>query len=419
MSQEESGKAESRSRRVIEVKDGVIGPAPPRQRTAVAKTPGDYPGVKEAYIEIAKSLSSPLLFGPPLCDELMELVLHMFTDEEADLVQHLKPLSAKNVQQLADASRRPVEEVRAVMDSLAHEKRVVLSRKKDGDKRYMLLPVAPGTFEHVLIRTSMDTLTEWHRRFTELFEALFETAYLADYAAHPSALVRYVPVDRSISVHPMALPSDKLPEILDRYDSFGMGLCQCRMTEQIVGRGCDKPMLNCTVMGEIADDMIARDMLKRVSRNDVLEIKREAEEHGLVTWMINEESGNWSSCSCSCCGCCCHMLRTVNELNAPGWIAPPHFMPAIDPRRCTYCGKCARACPMGALVVDTRAKTIEHLSERCIGCGLCAVACDKEQAVRMEPRESFREPPKGWFSLLARTVPIQLYNAFSVWMKRK
>ena len=68
-------------------------------------------------------------------------------------------------------------------------------------------------------------------------------------------------------------------------------------------------------------------------------------------------------------------MRMVNEFNAPGVMAPPHFLPQFDDAKCTYCGKCAKSCPMGALAIDVRQRTRRHLAARCIGCGLCVVAC--------------------------------------------
>ena len=80
------------------------------------------------------------------------------------------------------------------------------------------------------------------------------------------------------------------------------------------------------------------------------------------------------------------MMRTISEFNAPGLMAPPHFMPEVDSDTCSYCGKCARACPMGAWTVNTKDKTRAFESVRCVGCGLCYVACDKEKAIEVEGR---------------------------------
>ena len=127
----------------------------------------------------------------------------------------------------------------------------------------------------------------------------------------------------------MALPSDKLAIVLDQFEAFAVGQCQCRMAMQVVGQGCGKPLGNCMAMGQWAERSVEAGVMRQVSKKEALEIKREAESHGMVNWMMNVQStrGQWS---CSCCGCCCHALRMVNEFNAPGSIAPPHFLPRLD-----------------------------------------------------------------------------------------
>jgi electron transport complex protein RnfB len=404
--------------RVIQIKDGIVGPREPRLRSVKPKKLGDYPGVPTPYLEVAKMYSNPLLVGPPICDELIALVEHVYTEEEASLVQHLKALPGKTAAAVAAAAHRPVEEVRPILERLALEKFVLLSSGTGDKKRYHLMPLMPGAFEIVLVRTSLDTLTDWHRRFAELIEALYETGYFVDYAEHPSSTIRYLPVGQTIEAHPMALPSDRLEEILDRYKMFAVGLCQCRMSREIVGRGCGRPMENCVGFGDAAEFLIRNGKMRQVEKREVLEIKAEAEAAGLATWMFEMDLGKSSSgASCSCCGCCCGALRMISEFSAPGMIAPPHFMPKLDLAKCIYCGRCARVCPVGAMVVDVKGKSHQHLSQRCIGCGLCAVACDKQHAIQMEPTPKYREPPKGFLSALLRTVPNYLRNAWSVWRK--
>jgi len=411
-----SREKEARSR-IIQVKSGVIGPVEAKTRKVRSKTLGDYPEVASAHREVAKLYSSPLLVGPPICDELMALIRHMFTEEEAGLVRHLRPLFGKSASELARDEHRPESEVGPIMSRLAFEKRVIISREKNGTRIFYLMPIVPGTFEYSMMRASMDSLTDWNRRFAELFEALWETGYFVDYSRYASPIVRYVPVGQAISAHPMALPADQMEGILDRYQSFGVTNCQCRMAEEIMGRGCGRPKENCLMMGPWTEVAVERGWHRKVSRKEALEIKLEAEAAGLVNWMVWEESGQTTTGSCSCCGCCCHMLRTVTEFNAPGNIAPPHFLPRMDLVKCSYCGKCAIACPMGAIRMDTKAKTYEHLILRCIGCGLCKVACEKEKAISMEPNRNYQAPPPTMRSLLLRSTPGYIRNAWSVWRK--
>jgi len=404
--------------RVIQIQDGIVGPREPRLRSVKPKKISDYPGVPAPYLAVAKMYSSPLLMGPPLCDELVALVEHIYTEEEASLIRHLRAFPGKTAAAVAAASHRPVEEVRPILERLAFEKFVLFSSDTGDKERYYLLPLMPGAFEAVLMRTSLDTLTDWHRRFAELMEALYETGYFVDYAQHPASTVRYLPVGETIEAHPMALPSDRLEEVLDPYKVFAVGLCQCRMTQEIVGRGCGRSLENCVGFGDAAEILIRHDKMRQVEKREILEIKAEAAAAGMPSFIIEIKLGKSNSgASCSCCGCCCGALRTISEFNMPGLIAPPHFIPKVDLTKCTYCARCAQACPMGAMVVDVKGKSYRHLTERCIGCGLCAVACDKQHAIQMEPTPQYREPPKSLLPALLQTLPNYLRNAWSVWRK--
>jgi len=409
---------ESIARRVIEVNQHVIGPRAPRPRAVRPRKIEDYRGLPEVYLQVARKLSSPLLLGPPVCDELLALVQHLFTEEEAGVVRHLGIVWGKTAQGLARAERRPIEQIEPILHRLAYQRRAIASSGPENRKRYRLLPVIPGIYEMVLIGQSPETLSDWHRRFAELVEALYETGFSLDYQEHPTPMVRYLPVGKAIEAHPMALPSDRLEVVLDQFEVFGIGQCQCRMSAQIMGRGCGKPLGNCTVIGQWAERGIQDGWLKQVTKKEVLQIKREAEAHGLVTWMMNVASTK-GQVSCSCCGCCCKALRMVNEFNAPGLIAPPHFLPQLDLAKCSFCGKCARSCPMGAITVDQEQKSHQHRSERCIGCGLCALACAERRAILMQPVPHYRLPYRSWFALLARAVPGMLKTSWKVAKKRR
>lgn len=383
------------------------------------KTP-DFGEVSNAHMAVARLYSSPSLSGPPVCDELVSLVQYMLTDEEADVLQHLKPLRAKKAGALARASGRSYADTRRILEQLANEKYIILGVGKGDRTRYSLMPIVPGTFEYVLMRPSEDMLSEWHRGFSKRFEALFSTGYMADYQEKPTRMVRYLPVGEVIDALPMALPSDRLEDILDRYDKFAIGICQCRTSKKLIGEGCGKPLEVCTAFGDIAGWLADMDKMKAASKQDVLEAKRAAEAEGCVTWMFNVGTESKYNGSCSCCGCCCGALRTVVDFNAPGFIAPPHFMPTFDLSQCVYCEKCSKVCPMKAVAV-TGGKddgSLHHQPERCIGCGLCAVAC-KKSAISMRELAGYDEPPSGWPTYALKYLPSTLSNMRSVHTSRK
>ena len=78
-----------RRRRVIEVRERIVGPTEPRLKTVRPRRLSDYPRLPAVYRDLARRLAGPLLMGPPICDELIALVAHLFTEEEAGVVRHL------------------------------------------------------------------------------------------------------------------------------------------------------------------------------------------------------------------------------------------------------------------------------------------------------------------------------------------
>lgn len=377
--------------RLVEIRNGVIGPAEPRPVAIDERKPEDYPDLPQAYLQVAE-MWGPRFGGPPLCDQYVAVLRHLFTEEEAMTVRHMKGARAgKTAEEIAEAEHRPVEEVSRIMDVLADEKRIILASGRGEKRRYFLQPLLPGAWETILIRTSVDSLTDWHTKFVELFLPLYETGFTTIHLGRRPPGIRYLPVGQSIEYNSMALPSDKLGEIFENYNDFAVGLCQCRMGADIIGKNCGRPMENCVTMGQLAVREIEIGRMRRINMKEALEIKTEAEASGLVSWTMGFEIGG-SNTSCSCCGCCCMMMRTISEFNAPGYMAPPHFIPEVDSVKCTYCGKCASACPMGAWTVDTKVKTRAFETIRCVGCGLCYVACEKEKAIELKPVPGYESP---------------------------
>ena len=122
-------------RRVIEVRERVVGPTEPRLKSVRPRKLSDYPHMPSVYHDVARQLSSPMRMGPPVCDELMALVQHLFSEEEAGVVRHLGLLRGRRAADIARAEHRTVEQVEPILDRLSNEKRVVLCGGPPEDRR--------------------------------------------------------------------------------------------------------------------------------------------------------------------------------------------------------------------------------------------------------------------------------------------
>ncbi len=368
-----------------------------------------------AHHRIARHYASPLLFGPPPSDALLEWVMHLYTDEEAEMVQHLPPLRARRADQVARRTGRPADEAARVLDHLALDKCVLLARGRP--RRYAILPVAPGTFELALMTNNLATRNAWHQRFAVLFENLWDSGYVKEYLVRGRPVVRYLPVGGVARTLNAAWPAERLEELLAPHRHFAVAHCQCRLAMRLTGRGCDRPLENCAFWGAGATLMIRRGQARRVEREELIAIKRQAEAAGCVNFIINAVGApNQGNGSCSCCGCCCHVLRAITEFAAPALVCQPHFRPQRNAEQCARCGRCARACPVGAWSLQARDMTLDV--RRCIGCGLCVTAC-KPGALTLQPVAGARPPDGSWAAFALKQLPAYLYRAARVWAGRK
>jgi len=71
---------------------------------------------------------------------------------------------------------------------------------------------------------------------------------------------------------------------------------------------------------------------------------------------------------------------------------PGAALPAIDPQRCTGCGRCVAACAPRVLSLETsaawRKAAVLHQPDACTGCRVCAQRCPFEAITLILPKGS-------------------------------
>ncbi len=332
-------------------------------------------------------------------DALVELVAHIYTEEEASVACALS-FTPKPAALIARRLKRPVSEIRPILEAMS-ERLTIIGVKAAGVPLYGFAMLVPGVYEFQMIRSRGEGADLAHyKRFAELFEDLY-SEYLA--WAQPRTLGKDLRFGRIVAVEKslertsgvMPLATDRYSEIVERNKSFCLvNVCACRREQELLGKGCGRGMDVCSGMGMLADLAIEKGLARRVSREEFMEAKTRASSLGLVHMVDNLTDPMQV---CSCCTCCCGALRMLKDYNVPTVIVGSHFEAAVDETLCNGCGKCAKTCPMEAITLsgEKKKKKARVNYARCIGCGLCIDKCDKTRALSLKERAGHKPPSKN------------------------
>ncbi|MFC1859781.1 ATP-binding protein [Thermodesulfobacteriota bacterium] len=233
---------------------------------------------------------------------------------------------------------------------------------------------APTEF-HDLWETYMDE--EWADN-TEVMAGSMERPFF-----------RVIPVEQTLSARSQILAYESCQDIIDMSDSISVTNCPCRARS----RKCERPLEVCVQLGKAADYAVERGTGRAVTKEEAMQILREAEEGGLVHNTLNKAGGMYFICNC--CGCCCIALRSIVDY---GKIVtdPSRFLAKVDESACTACGTCEETCYFDAIHVEEKDGNDVAVvnAEKCLGCGLCRVSCPDEAISLDEVREKEFIPEK-------------------------
>ena len=359
-----------------------------------------------AHVALARVFSSVWLIGPPMSDQLVELVAHLFSPEEASVAVHLPCYLPRSFRTAARRAKLPPDQARELLDAMARRKVILRSRQ-----RYALLPLIPGMFEY-LLKDGSDT--SWHRRYAQLINALFATGFTVPYSTRPFPAIRNIPVQQAGRRRAAADATHVEDDRLARH--MRLGTSARPQSARFSGKECLRalPEDGCLVFGSFARSVEKTGSGRLVSRGEMRSIVRRRWEQGLVFMTANLKPSQ-PNAVCTCCDCCCHYLEAVNRFGGRAFLAQPHFLARVDEDLCTGCGACAGVC-------NTHAHTFlegSHAYEpgRCIGCGLCAEACPAGAAT-MEENPAYEPPSPGWMPLFLRVIPAAVISALKVAISR-
>ncbi len=319
--------------------------------------------------------------------EFYALVQELFTPEEAQLNNAL-PRNPVTAAEIAKEKGRGEAEVTALLEGMAN-KGLCVAFRSEGKTYYQAAPFMPGIFEFQFMG---GRATDRDKKIAGLLHA-YKTAYNAVKGEQRISfpMTRVISVDRKIFVKNAVHTYDQVATYIHKYDPVCVGTCFCRHEAKLRGEDLHgMPVETCMWFGERAEFAAERLGGRKVSKVEAMKILDKAEEAGLVH--MSRNTTEEIDFLCNCDRWHCGVIQLVLKQPKPGLVFNSGFQPKFDPERCTSCEICVDRCPSGALKMGDKNVPVVDL-DRCFGCATCAAGCEQE-AIVMEPKPGFTEPPK-------------------------
>jgi electron transport complex protein RnfB len=307
----------------------------------------------------------------------MEILQHLFTPNEAEIMLQLRPFPEK-VADIAERTGKEQTELAKMLYGMSRKGLILRFKAPDNEIYYFLIPWVIGIWEFQLNNLTRENI--------RLYEKYFEEGMVPETRDRNVREFRVIPVEKEIEGDTEIQPYESVSQIIESNTRFAVADCICRKEARMLGNGCDHLLETCLSLGASADFYIENGLGREISKEEARDILLKAEEDGLIHCSTNNE-GN-KAFICNCCGCCCKYLALVIKYGNPNAIARSNYYAIKEQETCTECGTCLERCYVSAVLTEN-----DHIiinKDRCIGCGLCASTCPTGSItmVRKSPKEA-------------------------------
>ena len=306
---------------------------------------------REAIVKLCEHCTNRLLHR----DELLGYEYWSFaeaaTDEQAEVLCKMKMRRPYTLPEMVKLTGMPEADIEKMLDDMSYTGLLEYNwENPERAKQWVLPMLVPGSAEFLNMRVSQ---LEEHPVYAKFFEQASKGPLSkATPMVPPGGAgigMHVIPVEKAIDASSTSVPIEHIEHWLDKYEGkYAASTCSCRASRRVMGEGCaDDPADWCIAVGDMADYVVETDRGHYVTREEVYDILRQAEDNGFVHQITNIDGENKIFAICNCNVNVCYALRTSQLFNTPN-LSRSAYVAKVEKDKCVACGRCVEVCPAGA-----------------------------------------------------------------------
>ena len=277
----------------------------------------------------------------------------VLTDEEAELALKLGVRKPKTLPEIVELSGLEEKKCEALLKEMSRKGLLEYNWENAAhEKQYVLPMYVPGCAEFFNMNAKiLESNPEMGTFFEHMSRLPLEkiTPFVPEGGAGIGMHV--IPVEKAIEMENESVDLEHISYWLSKYEGkYAASPCSCRRSRLTHDEGCaDDPEGWCVAVGDMADYVVETQKDGRyISKEEALEIFRQAEENGFVHQITNIDGKDKIFAICNCNVNVCYALRTSQLFNTPN-MSRSAYIAKVEKQNCVACGKCVEACPAGAV----------------------------------------------------------------------